>query len=419
MNCVSAYLIAFFPALAGALVISPSSKEVNFSYTAEFVTGQIESAGDLAAEHAKHLFGYMQNREQAKIWDLNHRILGIGAPAWKPEFTILSDLRSRGLRTIQYKADGRLLLIRSVAATLLAGGKWTVELPYELDNFYDRHCADKDYSEKETFWYFYDPFRKGCEFLRKEPLAQPTVVTLSNIQAPEDSPANLDELRVDNGHELFQVTTINGFDEGSRKRGDDGRKNYETMNEWFRAIGFEDTFISHYRARPIHQFDKVFKRNDGREVHIRLTRLLAETDLDDSDDVTFAKFFRKMVADSDVVIYEGHSGLGVNMDLAAIEKRAGGKIEFNPEKRQLFLFDSCSSYSYYLGMFEGKKNPGRLNVLTNGTESLFDYEITETKRLYKMLFDVNNNEYTWLEFMNKMEVPFRGTTFMLNLFINE
>ena len=149
-------------------------------------------------------------------------------------------------------------------------------------------------------------------------------------------------------------------------------------------------------------------------------RLLAVTELDGNHNVTFAKFFEKSLKDSDVIVYEGHSGLGTNLDLEHLEKRAGiSKSEIDPAKRQLFLFDSCSSYSYYLSMFDGLKDPGKLNVLTNGIESEFGYEVPETKHLYDILMDVNNNNYTWLEIINALEKPFRGTTYMMNLYVND
>ena len=165
-----------------------------------------------------------------------------------------------------------MLLMKSVARQLVKAGHWDITMPYDLDQFYDRKCTDKEYPGRKDFWYFYDPFREGCEYLRGPDLAKTVRISLSAIpNVAADLPAHLDELRVDNGHDLFQITTINGFDEGSAKRTDDGRVNYEKMNKWFLQKGFTDTFISKYKERPIHQFDKTVTRKDGREIHIRLT----------------------------------------------------------------------------------------------------------------------------------------------------
>lgn len=412
---------SLFACSAGATVISPSSTEVNFSFESEFQTSLDEETSEAIDDQASYLFGYMQNPEIVEQWNINHRIFGIGAPAWSPKYTVLAQSEKDGVRTIRYRAEGRMLLLKAVADQLIQAGHWDITMPYDVDDFYDKKCADKEFPGRNDFWYFGDPFRPGCESLREADLAKPVTVMIKAIPGvPTDRNADLDELRVDNGHDLFQITTINGFDDGSGKPGDDGRKNYEAMNKWFISRGFSDTFLSKYKERPIHQFDKTVTRGDGRKIHIRLTRLLAQTELEGNHDVTFSKFFEKMVTDSDVIIYEGHSGLGVNIDLNGLEKRAGiGKSKILRNKRQLFLFDSCSSYSYFLGMFDGLKDPGKLNVLTNGVESLFGYEIPETKHLYDILLDINNNDYTWLDIINELEKPFRGATFMMNVFIND
>lgn len=410
-----------FAFTAGATVISPSSMEVNYSFTSEFQTSKDKQIEDLVELQASYLFGYMQNPEIVAEWDLNKRIYGIGAPAWSPKVKILENTEEDGVRTIRYRAEGKMLLIKSVAQKLIKDGHWDVTLPYNLDKFYDKDCTDKDFPGRGDFWYFYDPFREGCEDLRAPDLAKKVSISIKAIpNVPEDLPANLDELRVDNGHDLFQITTVNGFDEGSRKRNDDGRVNYEKMNEWFVKKGFTDTFISKYKERPIHQFDKTVTRADGRRIHIRFTRLLAVTELDGNRNVTFAKFFEGALKDSDVIVYEGHSGLGTNLDFEHLEERAGiKKSDIDASKRQLYLFDSCSSYSYYLAMFDGLKDPGKLNVLTNGIESEFGYEVPETKHLYDILMDVDNNSYTWMEIIKALEKPFRGTTFMMNVYLND
>ena len=153
-----------------------------------------------------------------------------------------------------------------------------------------------------------------------------------------------------------------------------------------------------------------------------------DTDLDRSKKVTFAKFLKRAIEESDVVIYEGHSGLGVNLDLETVERqlllsrdsKISERIEFQRQKRQIFFFDSCSSYSYYLGMFEGRKDPGTLAVMSNGLESLFGYEQPTTRHLYRMLLDLDhktlsNDSLTWMALLETFERPLRGNSFLLNV----
>jgi hypothetical protein len=414
-------VLALFASLsAHAKIVSPSSVETGFTFESEFVTADKGETRELVLSQAKHLFGYLQNEELPRTFGLNARIAGIGAPRWEPAVEILEDRPMSGKRFLRYRMNGKLLLLKEVATQLVPRQEWSVFLPYELDSVYDEACTDKEHSDPSEFWYFQDPFRKGCEKLRREPLAREVTIKLFPLPAVPDSlPLGLDALRGDNGNgDLFEITAINGFDQSSKSPRDDGRVNFQEMNKWFVDQGFEETVLQKFKNRPIHRFDKIVRRPGGGELHLRITRLLAETDLDGGKHVTFAKFLREAIRSSDVVIYEGHSGLGANLELSAIEKRAGGRIDFDRAKRQLFFFDSCSSYSYYLGMFDGRKDPGTLSVMSNGLASLFGYEIPMTKHFYRNLLKADNGGLTWLELLENMEKPLRGNTFMLNVDVN-
>lgn len=417
------------PAAALAAALSPSGLEVGFSLESEFITSDTAPAArELVLTQSKHLFGYLHNEDLPKRYGLG-KIQGLGAPRWEPEVEILSDrLLSEEQREVKYRMRGKLLLHKLAAAQVLPRREWQVELPYDLDNFWDEKCTDATHRERDEFWYFNAPFREGCEHLRQAPLAHPATLHLSPApQVDEATPVGLAALRGDNGNgELFEITAINGFDESSTSPRDDGRVNFKAMNQWLREQGFEETVISKFKNRPVHQFDKVLPAKGGSPaVHVRITRLLAETDLDGGRHVTFAKFLKNAIENSDVVIYEGHSGLGANLNVGNIEtrllmskdKKLAKKIDWNRGKKQVFFFDSCSSYSYYLGMFDGKKDPGTLAVVTNGLASLFGTELPVTKHLYRHLLQ-RDESLTWLGLLGDMEKPLRSDTFLLNVDLN-
>jgi hypothetical protein len=418
---------------ARAEVISPSSVEVKFAYESEFQTKQLGPIHDVVLNQARYLFGYMQNPQIGAQFGLDKRIGGVGAPRWEPSFTVTTDKIEGGVRNVRYSMNGLLLLNKKVATELLARGSWDITLPYDVDHFFDKSCADPEYQSPEEFWYFDFPFQPGCEHLRAAPLAHPVTLRLSPANVVADQSVGLDILR--GGHngngDVFQVAAVNGFGESSTKAGDDGRVNFMAMNAWFRAHGFTQTILQHFKNRPVYQFEKLLTRADGSTVTARVLRLLVDTDLDDSKKVTFAKFLKTALQESDVVIYEGHSGMGVNLDLKVLEqqlllskdKNAGDHVEFDRAKHQIFLFDACSSYSYYLGMFDGKKDPGTLAVMSNGLESQFGSELPTTKHLYTMLFDLGhqtiaNDGLLWGDLLSAYERPLRGNTFMLNVDIN-
>lgn len=405
---------------AQAAVISPSSVEVKFSFTTEFQTRRTAKAETLVLEQARHLFGYMNNAGVGAEFGLPSKVAGVGAPRWAPHFEVLADTKGGKLRTIRYEMRGLFLLHKNVAEQLLKAGTWQIELPLDLDHYYAKECVDKEHSDPYGFWYFYEPFLDGCERLRSYPLASSVEVRIEPAPAVDEGlPVGLEELRGDNGNgELFEITAISGFNESPKKQLDEGRVNFEAMNEWMRGLGFEETVINRGRQSPAHRFEKRVKNARGEEVLVRVTRILIDTYLDYDSERQFARFLRDSIESSDVLIYEGHSGDGASMTLKDVERLAGGKIDFNRSKRQLFFFDACSSYSYYLGIFLGKKDPGTLAVLTNGLSSMFETEVAVSKHFYKALLNFREDGLTWSELLGNMEKPLRGGSYLLNVDLN-
>lgn len=414
MKSLTFLMVLILGFAAQAAVLAPSALEVKFSYSARFQTAEVEDATFLADVHAQHIFGYLQSPGTVAQYGVNARTLGVGAPRFPLSYQILSDKKSRGVREISYKVTGYMLIHKLMVADLEKSSLWNITLPYDLDGFYDEKCTDPHYPSWGDFWYFHDPLRAGCEHLTQSPMAVPVAVRFSALQnSAKDVSAELNVLRGDNGNgDLFEITTINGFSESATNKDDEGRQGFEEMNQWFRDQGFQETILARYENRPVHRFEKTVRRNGGGVVNIRITRLLAETGVA-SRNVTFAKFFKDAVKNSDVVIYAGHSGLGGNLDIPSIEAKAG-PLEFPKNKSQLFFFDGCSTYSYFYSMFAEQKTKGRVKIMSNALLSYFNYEGVTHRALYRHLFSVNA-EPTWGEILSDMERPLRGMTFMLNV----
>ena len=75
-------------------------------------------------------------------------------------------------------------------------------------------------------------------------------------------------------------------------------------------------------------------------------------DLDGSR--AFHYFYKNALETSNVVVYNGHSGLGSNIDLGLIEKSEGFQVRLNPDY-QLYFFSGCITYSYYVDMYLARK----------------------------------------------------------------
>lgn len=402
-------------AATASKVYSPSSVEVKFQYTASFVTEDVETeAAYLADGHASHLFGYMHSPTVVASFRIPDGTGGMGSPKLPNAYTIVSDKTSGAERSIKYRARGVLLLNKKAAEKLLPAQSWLITMPIQVDAFYDENCTDEHYNSFGDFWYFYDPFRRGCSGLRKAPLAGEVEIKLAKLaQGSPQVLAGFSELRGDNGNgEYFEITTINGFSEDAKDSNDEGRVSFEEMNAWFKRQGFTEKVLAKYENRPVYQFEKLVVGQNGQTIKVRITRLLAETSIS-SRNVTFAKFFKRAVKESDVIIYAGHSGLGGNLDLGMLEEKVG-PLEFLPNKQQVFFFDGCSSYAYYLSMFESQKPLGTVSVLTNGLSSYFHTEADVGQAFYKHLLNPDTNP-TWGEVLGDMESVLLGDTYMLSV----
>jgi hypothetical protein len=410
------FLAFFWAVAAGAVVNSPTSVEVRFSYVAEFVTSKTSAAEELIPLHARTLIGYMQSTSQAKKFGLQDGIEGIGTPSWPLQTTVIFDGPWATKRKIRYRSEGRLLLNKKVARRLLKTRRWKISLPYNLDHFFDRRCAGEEDNNIADFWYSYDPFLKGCKHLIRRPMAKTVIVDLKTLPTEPELSARLGELRGDNGNgQLFQIATIDGFDSDAVEKNDDGRVSFKLTNEWLRKQGFKEKVVKKANDYEIHSLDKTVTRKDGRRVHIQMLRLLGETDLKEKNSDIYAKFFVKAIRQSDVIVYEGHSGFGMNLNAKNLQDRAREPVVFNKSKRQVFFFDSCSSYSYFMQMFSTAKNPGTLDILSNGLQSIVGFGVPVTEALYSYLLDVDNDDVTWNEILTAMEKPLNGLTFMLNV----
>lgn len=407
--------VLFCAQAALAVVVSPSSVEVKFAYTAEFQTKQTLKAEKLIEKQAEYLFGYMQSPELAVKFGINHRTVGWGAPQWPPAYQVVSDVKADGVRTIKYHAEGIWLLNRTAAQALLEKGYYDIMMPYDLDNYWQAKCVMEDEPDTpSSFSYFYDPYLKGCEKLVNSPLASDVRVELAASEPVDESlTADLESVRGDNGNgPLFEIMSVTGFaDKGGRT--DAGRTSFMELNAWLEGQGFEKTIVQHYKDRPVYQFDKDILVPGRGPVHIRMTRLLSSTDLD-GDLVTFSKFFKEAIQQADVVMYAGHSGSSFVLEAKEIERHAG-KLEFDYNKHQIFFFDACSGYSYYLPLFNGRKAPGTLGVMTFALTSQFGYEHAMHKAFLRHMLDFKEDHPKWMTIMTDMEKVLRGMTFMLNV----
>ncbi len=236
------------------------------------------------------------------------------------------------------------------------------------------HCTDHHYNTEGDYWYFWDPEMKGCPKETRDAVHRP-VGKLTRIANTRLTYPNYDELYGDNFNgDKFEIFVFLGYYKDIHQYSRPPRRDlavpvFRDFERQLKARGFSKTEEdSEFRLRSNGtrmagiNYYRVYESG---KVVVRM--LLADTALG-SGDGTFHHYFRQAARSSDVVVYDGHSGLGSNLDLREI-----GDIRFNKDKYQIFFINGCSTYPYFNGsFFERKGGRGNLELILSGLPTLSD-----------------------------------------------
>lgn len=402
---------------AHAQVIAPSAAEMIYSYQTKFITTPDDSVENLAYAHSQYLFGVFHSPFVIGRFGLNpDKVGGIGAPSSDPRIRILKATPlDNGRVEIEYSLQARVLVHSKVAETLLSRSVLELYMPLDIDRVYLKKCTDAHYDSVGDYWYFWDPYRAGCEALQRSPATQRVQIQFAPIRARKmETRVRLDLLRANNDNgENFVIYALHGFEDNARNSEDAGRANYKLFNEDMQKRGFEKTVRSSSYTNPWIDWSKRIQMANGKDIAVTVRSLLVNTTIT-SRSTAFARFFKDAVAEADVIIYLGHSGLGGNLDIPALESKVG-RFEFNPRKRQIFYFDSCSSYSYYLKPFAAEKTRAKIDIMTNGLSSYFHTTPDILGVFMNYLLSPTVQDVEWQTLLKEMERPLRGGSYLLNV----
>ncbi len=388
-------------------------EEVEFAYTASFLLGENEDADTAAHTHSDYLMGVLKSEKLVRSFGINYtKSEGLAAPRLPLKLTgIRSRQLSDGSTEVSYKYRTKMLVHKTAARKMLRDGSFELVLPYDLSQIYEKRCTDTHYDSFGDYWYFWDPYRRGCERLLREPATRKITVNVKALEyASLENNTRFDLLRGNNGNgKLLQIDLITGFDE-SDTRNDIGWKIFRNLNEsLISKFGFEQTGSSGSARAPMRTFEKDLEGG----AHVVIRHLLVDTAVE-SRSRAFARFMKDSVREADVIVYSGHSGLGGNLDIPSLEAKAGG-FEFARNKRQVFFFSSCSSYSYYLEHFKAEKTRAKIDVLSNGLAAYMDEDSLELQAFLRSVLD-EEQVPDWMDVLKKMEaaIPY-DMTYLLNV----
>ena len=300
------------------------------------------------------------------------------------------------------------------------------------DKIYHKGCTDDHYFGFGDYWYFYDPYKEDCyDWMNQKRRTVEVDVKFRKPKHYEKSISHYPEFKKlyedkkikmiviigYNNHMNWQndegkVTSssiskkleilkkliqsknsdmkINQFlknneDEGKKPTFDVGMENWEEMQDvlkslnfkkveekkWF-SLGYEK--IKGKKDLPgLNNFARFEKRLKGNKI-ATLDMVITDTDIS-SPDATFPLFWKKAIEDYEIISYNGHSGLGANLDLDGMNIRLkevnASKLQFK-KNYQIIFFNGCSTYSYYnRKYFKAKGGSQNLETILTGLPSYY------------------------------------------------
>jgi hypothetical protein len=313
-----------------------------------------------------------------------------------------------GLTAVYYNLTGKVAWDRDEPVP----NRLEIVLPARADDtglrdFYKNYSAScndfKNGVTEEDFFYHYTPLKETC------PLATPQAGEMSQVQRMHwelsvglNTTGKYPEYhRVWEDRKLTVTVLVTKNEPGSVSNKDFGIAAYNKLYaEITGKFGPPDKINRKISEVPGAANPKLelYYRKDGHEYtfHLRL--------VDSLDDVApdFRIWYQARTMDSDLVVYNGHSALGSNIEkLASMGRFPSGKY-------QIYLVNGCGTFSYLNDMLfrkHGANNPGfsaskHLDVVTNALTSYFSTNAVTTVSFISAL--VNQNE-TYGQILRKMD----------------
>lgn len=291
---------------------------------------------------------------------------------------------SAGLYEVSYTVNSKGLFARGLTEYI-----FTLPLrPERLAAASQGRCTPAGVPEA-NYWYHWEPLKPGCP-LREN-------IDYVNIRSPITPRVNTHETypeygRLLDAQKVLKVTILFGFE----KYGFDQWTPNPTVHDWgitafnqkrefLKSLGFSDKVWERAQIESIYNprqsnakipYVVQMELTGQNQSLMRVRLVLADSGLYHNSEA-FHTFLKDSLANESVVIYSGHSGLGKNLDLAAIESLRRFRLTFNPQYQILFL-GSCIPYSYYTeNLFARKRTPQdpqgtkNLDIFSYGQEAIF------------------------------------------------
>jgi hypothetical protein len=235
-------------------------------------------------------------------------------------------------------------------------------------------CTDTHYQDESDFWYFWDPAKDGCDLINRPELLVNIKASVELIPNTRVSYPEYDLLYgAKKEFKTLEIAVFYGLirDENIKpdrlNRRDEGYKALRFSEKVLLEKGFELVEKTNQGTNLWRVYELYVDTANGVKTKSRVKLYLGDTGINSEDD-TFHTYLAKAFEDADVLVYDGHSGLGGNLDLQSLPT-----MNFNKKKYQIYFFNGCSSYPYFNGaFFDAKGGTKYLDVVTSGLPTFAD-----------------------------------------------
>ncbi len=413
------YLVALSTlALQGLAVnaqdtLSSAGKEIEFEYSTSILTTS-QSIETAARNHFRYLFGVFEASEfileQEEKFDVSgSRLNAMGSPLL-PINVVIQSVRAQSSNSIlKYTASGKMIIAKEFAEAWLKQGFVDILLPYDVDKVesMEQTCGNKDFMG--DFWDSYNPYtdNKNCTVL-----ATPEYSQLVRFKITADESKKNPKLH---DHPFKKVLGNNGNGEDLNiyyitdfmkkpSRDDIAAVNFFEIIEHLKN---EHAFLvetqkgrvvdANHRLTMLARMSSPLNSNEF--INVRLKTLLTKAKLTNKQ---YLRFYKEALEQGDIIIYAGHDGFGTRTNLKKIADSLVNKPKHPENKHQIFWFDACRTYPFYMDMYQSLAPGSSASIIVNATT------VTSgaTSYVHSYFFDAlfsGEAELTWKSLLDNME----------------
>lgn len=247
-------------------------------------------------------------------------------------------------------------------------------------------CTETTNVDEGNFWYHWDPSHAGCPLVTG--LDYSAITTpLNYLASTTQTYPEYDRLVRNGGLRMTIFFGLENYDDTNwnptSNEKDWGAIGYRQQKQALTQLGFSSyewtesevrKWYNPEAGKPIPHLETLTKNTPRGVMTIRL--FFGGTGFE-HDSKGFHLFLKDAIWNDSSVIYNGHSGLGKNLDIPRIADARGYKLPISNDY-QVFFLGSCVPYAYYTEMLFKKKSSSTdltgtkgLEVIAYGNESIF------------------------------------------------